>query len=1762
MGAASCFIIFFIASICSLFVLSTIHRDPDYYSHRIDAKSNRKLITVPSEEHARALEQVLSDLLIRSEHFFGFPRTFRLRTTARGSFGRKRDTSGLLQSKQDRYLAQTVPFQRLSVKPPDPRRVSFRDVTSGRLLEKETVIKGFQTSAGSSNFPSRKELPGSWLSGWRFFSPSFLARTKSSDSRCFYLGKGKAPGFSSVNSSWVLGTKLTKYSVKQAEFPDLPPQYLSHMYGKGNGAWSVSIPVSHKKTYTVILGFAEILNAACEAGPRAEYRIFRVTVGNSSQLIDLMAEVGCGRPYELFVRGVKVPGPFLTILLEGVNKYAVLSTACVQEDSISMPSPVLSSTPLASRNRKMASVSPIPSKKEKKELIVPNSLYTCINFGANKVKSYQQYDKAAVRGYARSLDLSTRKKVKFLPRSYQSSLEGKKWVYRLKLPKSSEYRFVIGFVETFWKICRKKSAADIRRRVFNLTVGNQEQVVDVFSKAGCYSPYQLTFEGVRSKKSFIDISLQASSGRAMMSALCYSVLPRASHPYISESPSSVPTTPVFSAQISPTLGTTPQPPNTDTKGFYCFRFEGAPFEKAPVDGFSDVKHSTSDDELLYYSDAAIKISPSSPYSTVYQSHLFGPKFDVVIVSTTTQPKSVVFGFAEIFKDNCVRGKRVFQIQIGAISRIIDVFDEVGCDTAFNVRFDGVSSKSGEVRISFKSRRGNAMISGICIQDLAEKVNVSQYSVSNFPSPVLAGKTPFTVTVESASNGPAPTSTIPSLIVSPSSSPPSRTARPSQSMSATPSSEASQKGKSSKSARPVSSPSASLSVTPTAEPSVSASALPAPTAEASMSFEPSFSDALPPESASQSFAVTMTATASEDLTTSFHPSFSAISLSPTSTETGLPKTPRKSSNVRPTTSSSTSTTPSFSMPPIHSASPSSSNSGSSSASPSISIPASISITSSNSVSPSISTIPRSSESPSTSTVSINSVSPSALTSSIASMSPDVFMSPSAFLSPDTFTTSSPSVSPSASKSSGVFVSPVVSVSPSISFSPSSSSFGALLSPSSTNHPESYDTVSPSTSPGFSSETFASPEISISPSASLLSTTVSPSFSEFPEFSPTPSQIYESLSPSEFYPALSEQPQQSPSEDDSIESSTGGGLGDESIGPNPSDGNAPIGTTSTVPSPTLVTGPSQDPEESIPPLIKGPPDPPLAVSGEWRDVMGTSPAGRAFPVVMGVLGTLLVIILLLCLFLALFRDGPTSYTYSTQYTAPGGGYGSTGAGGGMGGGNGQIKENVSKSMFSGGSAGGAESGVKGAVLVTEGSSLDSGYPSAAGGENARNENNISENPFANYAGNRAEGREPAYGAMTGYESISNDITGEYGNESNTPHEVAPGQTNTGGNVEEYSTTYQYLEDTRYETHMPITDNFTGQLTQTAAISHIDDHLGFTGAYCPNDVDKALSDETLEEEKLRNGVNPEEMLAEGCWGIEDSMRQSLQANNTNLLVNDREGDAFEENSFDKIGSRIAQSRSNKDSSACGYEMGEELGEGKFSGGVRNPNDCSAQGLYCSSNGSNPAPTPYEQDVVPTGATVSEERRGREQGENPSRRFIVNRQNEETRESRSRASTEEPWPAWWSKGHRKGAVSSGEFRDNILDGGDLEYSRDATDNPSAKRMDDEEMKENSSANSNSLRIDTQGPSDNWEERPDENLFENGVWKGREGLTTTGRLVADSEWRRDSDRERTSTIAKELDPEYEYLRRRREPYVRVVANRLSSGVPNNEFEVEYQWDR
>jgi N-acetylneuraminic acid mutarotase len=105
---------------------------------------------------------------------------------------------------------------------------------------------------------------------------------------------------------------------------------------------------------------------------------------------------------------------------------------------------------------------------------------------------------------------------------------------------------------------------------------------------------------------------------------------------------------------------------------------------------------------------------------IFQTHRYGSDFAYTIGNLTPANKfRVTIGFSEIYDQNCLVGKRVFDILINNIivKSNLDVFASAGCRTAHLEYFnDTVADEAGRIKIGFRQTLEKAMVSYIEVQE--------------------------------------------------------------------------------------------------------------------------------------------------------------------------------------------------------------------------------------------------------------------------------------------------------------------------------------------------------------------------------------------------------------------------------------------------------------------------------------------------------------------------------------------------------------------------------------------------------------------------------------------------------------------------------------------------------------------------------------------------------------------------------------------------------------------------------------------------------------------------------------------------------------------------------------------------------------------------------------------------------------------------------------------------------------------------------------
>lgn len=517
-------------------------------------------------------------------------------------------------------------------------------------------------------------------------SPSSDSAPPGADFTCLYFGDGAVAGFESPDTTLFSG-ETGKFSAPRRLFPDLAPQYLSHIYGK---SWSYKVLVDPGLKYDFVLGFAEVYNVACDSGSTAGFRKFEVTIGSESTIIDIMSEAGCGKAFKKSFDGVVAESNFITAAFRGFGQRAVLNTMCYR------PTEETNSSPVPQPSSVLDSSTPSLS-----DIVVPGEDFRCVNFGPKVIGGYTPYDKTAVQGNT-FLYRGSGPKNPELPPAYQYHLFGDDWSYSLEVSSDNPQNVVLGFAEVYPEACAAGSQGAFR--VFTVSVGGDLQLVDAMKTAGCETVEQIEFESVTPQNGAIDLSLSSISGDSMLSVICFSDA-NASAPSQSI-PTAVP--PPTSSSLSPV----PSGPSTPDASTYdaCFKFGDE-----VVDGFANVELGEGVD--VYTNPFAVV--KGTPYDQVYGTHVFGTRFTFSVqASRPSTKKSFILGFAEVFQPACKDGFRVFDVTTGSNTETVDVYKEVGCNAAFDLRIDGVepSSSTGRFEILFTSENNLPMLSAVCILD--------------------------------------------------------------------------------------------------------------------------------------------------------------------------------------------------------------------------------------------------------------------------------------------------------------------------------------------------------------------------------------------------------------------------------------------------------------------------------------------------------------------------------------------------------------------------------------------------------------------------------------------------------------------------------------------------------------------------------------------------------------------------------------------------------------------------------------------------------------------------------------------------------------------------------------------------------------------------------------------------------------------------------------------------------------------------------------
>lgn len=574
------------------------------------------------------------------------------------------------------------------------------------------------------------------------------------------------------------------------------------------------------------------------------------------------------------------------------------------------------------------------------------------------------------------------------------------------------------------------------------------------------------------------------------------------------------------------------------------------------------------------------------------------------------------------------------------------------------------------------------------------------------------------------------------------------------------------------------------------------------------------------------------------------------------------------------------------------------------------------------------------------------------------------------------------------------------------------------------------------------------------------------------------------------------------------------------------------------------------------------PSIIEGGPWKELVSTGPASIAFPVLMGIVGSLLLILLMICLFFAILKGGAGTYSYSSQYSdARPSDYGTNDGGGAYinegapAGGGGLYGPESPPITYEPGGVGGYGGGTYNNYEMAPGDpSLNYETP-PTGGEYGYDTGGRT--TLRNASVGTAEYPTPAqlpeeldigaaHGALTGYaEGTEYPYSHPYGEPyedsgrtvhplsdmHNAPEEYSESETRATSQATSYGTggiqeTSRYAAPGAYDVSETCDIYEEGHTGEACGDDYADGETGvvFEGVY---DDDVGSGPNFAVMDKAEDEQNSQFIFGsqEGADTLQESVPYPAGDNYSSLQRSEQFADNLHLEPYTNT-SRKASS------------TGTVLQQVDFSSG-----------------GSNPAPTPYEME---SNLENVENLSVNEAGSNEVSTFVASDDGEVVDEqtegvstsfngyadiaatqqgtlsaafrasARSHASSGGPWPEWWKEA---GEREKGIKYDNIIGG---------------------ESKENASLFNNTNRrveglIETAAENEDCDPHKSSDVNPNFGQVG--SLFGPRQVIGDSDWQRNSHRTSTKQLKKELNPEFDYLRKLREPYVKVVANRLSLGA-------------
>jgi len=408
------------------------------------------------------------------------------------------------------------------------------------------------------------------------------------------------------------------------------------------------------------MGFAEIWGKSCTPGGRVMSIAVNGEVVNSA--LDVYSEVGCEAAYvQEYTSTVDQDGKVIVYLDASVENAMISYLRILSE----------------------------PSSKR------PNFVFDAGAEGEDT--SFLKGD-TWTYGVPSDVDISNTS----FPSYFRTHRSGTNFTYTITdLVPRSVYDLSFGFAE-IWK-----ANCGVGKRVIVITINGVvvKEDLDVFREAGCESAHIEAFASEANERGEIEITFDALVEHPMVSYV-----------ELAKRPESV------SNAAAPTglpTSTPPQPPQMPSL------MPTSQLLSMPTEGEILIDAGTKDEDTSKFSEDTWTFSVPrnveiklTDRPEIFRTHRSSPRFTYAVDGLEANAMySISLGFSETWWKNCDIGKRVMIISINnnVVNPELDVYKEVGCNTAFVDTYTEKATVSGEIIVEFDTIIENAFVSFIRIK---------------------------------------------------------------------------------------------------------------------------------------------------------------------------------------------------------------------------------------------------------------------------------------------------------------------------------------------------------------------------------------------------------------------------------------------------------------------------------------------------------------------------------------------------------------------------------------------------------------------------------------------------------------------------------------------------------------------------------------------------------------------------------------------------------------------------------------------------------------------------------------------------------------------------------------------------------------------------------------------------------------------------------------------------------------------------------------